>query len=713
MTLKGIKYYGYIFIAIALNILFFYPVIFLDKTFFFRDIHRWFYPMKHFLATSFKSGEIPFWCSNYFCGSPFMSDIQSGVFYPLSLIFLVFTFPLSFNIYIAIHFFLGFIFFYNFIVEIGLSRKSALITSISYCYGSYAIASINTLNNLSTLIWLPAILWSFHKGSVKNQVSGYFYSVIFLSMAVLGGEPQIFVFTAGLLFFFGITYARKESFRTRDRLTSAGIILLLIISALVLTMVQLGPTYLDYQQSMRSGGLVYEEARRYSLSLDTLKHLFFPLKFYPGLVTANTIELEGFFPGDGKMPWLLTIYPGLIITLLALLGMIFSFSKRTLLWVVTLFASLLVALGDTTPVYFLFYKAFPFFRFPEKFIFLVSFCLLVMAAYGFDQLISILKKKRMRYCYLFYLITILLVVDLFLAHRDINPVCESAIYRSYHPRLQVVLDDPEKFRIYVDPGSRLPVSIKHTIANILVGSQMFLVPHLGILQNLEHVDGHTPLELLYQYLIKTEFLSKPWEERCRFFRLSNVKYIISSEDLGKNAELMNHIIKINANVYKVKDSLPRAWIIGQLIPIKKNSVGELMSPSFNPASSAFTKGEIVNKHNSPYFKNIDSINYEKNDTIQIELTAHEPGVLVVAESSYPEWKVFVDGVEKECLHLNFFFMGVEIDKGKHNVIFKYRPQHFHLFLLISLISLGLFILAWPCCWLLTELSKKSELEKQQ
>lgn len=345
--------------------------------------------------------------------------------------------------------------------------------------------------------------------------------------------------------------------------------------------------------------------------------------------------------------------------------------------------------------------------------FLASFSLLVIAAFGFDKLTSIFKKRRLRHGHLFSLIIILLVVDLFLAHRDINPVCDSTIYGTYHPRLQAVLDDPEKFRIYVDPESRLPASMNHTIKNILIGSQMFLVPHLGILQDLDHVGGHTPLQLLYQYLIKTEVLSKSWEEKCRFLRLSNVKYIISSEDLGKNADLKNHIIKINANVYEVKDSLPRAWIIGQLIPIKKNSINELLNPSFDPATSAFTKGNIVYKYDSPYFKKIDTINRKKNGNISIELTADAPGVLVVAESSYPKWTVFVDGVEKKILYLNFLFMGVEVDKGKHKVLFKYRPQHFGLFLLISSCSLGLFILAWPCWWLLTKLPKKSDTEKQQ
>ena len=135
MISRKIKNYVFIITALALNLLFFFPLIFEDKTFFFRDIHRWFYPMKYFLANSLKNGSIPFWCPDYFCGAPYISDLQSGVFYPLSLVFVLFHFPLSFNIYIILHFFLGFCFFYLFIAGLGLSKKTALITSISYCYG--------------------------------------------------------------------------------------------------------------------------------------------------------------------------------------------------------------------------------------------------------------------------------------------------------------------------------------------------------------------------------------------------------------------------------------------------------------------------------------------------------------------------------------------------------------------------------------------------
>lgn len=166
-------------VAIGLTILFFHPVILFSQTFFFRDIHRWFYPMKYFLASSFKDGSIPLWCSNYFCGSPFISDLQSGVFYPLSLIFLFGPADKIFNIYILLHIILGFIFIYLFIKELGLSSKTAFFAGTAYCFGGCLLSSVNTLNNLSTLIWLPAILWSATQVISNKNKSAYFLTIIF------------------------------------------------------------------------------------------------------------------------------------------------------------------------------------------------------------------------------------------------------------------------------------------------------------------------------------------------------------------------------------------------------------------------------------------------------------------------------------------------------------------------------------------------------
>ncbi len=686
-----IKNYASLFIAIVLIILFFHPVIFSDKTFFFRDIHRWFYPMKYFLSTSMKNGSIPYWIPYQFCGTPFISDLQSGVFYPISFVFLLFSFPFSFNLFILIHFFLGFCFFYYFIRESGISRKSAILTGISYCFGGYTIATVNTLNHLSTIIWLPAVLWSFSKAMRQKRISWYFVTTLFLCIAILGGEPQIFILIVALLFFYSLFPGYGGDNSTKFYLKNSLIILFITTAAILITSLQLGMTYMDYKMSARLGGISYDEASRFSLKMNMLKHFILPLHFDAGFITAPD-PLNRFFQGSKAIPWLLTVYPGLLIVPMAVIGL-FSNYHHKFFWLFTFLFTLILALGDATPLHFLFYKLFPFFRFPAKFIFLTSFSLLIMSAHGFDRVFKFLKPKGVLSGFMFLLILIFMVIDLYSAHRGINPFCESGFYHYHHPSLKPVIDDTGTFRIYSDPEIETPRHIQNTILNHHIKWQMMLSPNLGIFQNLSHVDGVPALELRYQYLI-TEILNKPWKDKIRFLRLANVKYIISSGGLDEIQAMRNQVDRVNGLVFRVKDYLPRAWIIGDLKGIRDGTVDELIDGSFDPAYTAITKGDIIKKYSHKYFKRVNSLSYDKNGKIHIELTAEEPGILILSESSYPGWRVFVDGEEKECLWLDLLFQGVEIGKGRHKVDFIYRPKYYTIFLSISLISLALFFSIW-------------------
>ncbi len=687
--------YEYIFVALVLNILFFYPLIFSDNTLFFRDIHRWFYPMKYFLAKTLKTGSIPFWCPHLFCGSPFISDIQTGFFYPVSMVFLICPFPLSFNIYIITHFFLAFCFFYLLIREIGLSRESALFTSISFCFGGYAIASANTLNNLSTLIWLPAIIWSFHRAANQKGIKGYFLTVVFLCMSILGGEPQLFIMSIGILVACVITYIPEKNTYAYIPVKNLTIILILITSALLITVVQLGPTFYDYQHSVRLEGMSYKEATKFSMNYEMLKHFILPLRF-PADFATDPRSMKNFFPGDGPIPWLLTIYPGFFILPLAILGIVANFSKKVMIWLVIFMISLFFALGDNTPVYHMFYKIFPFFRFPVKFMFPAGFSLLVIAGYGFDRLVLYLRQKRVRTGYLFCLTVLILIADLNSCHRNLNLLHNSSFYTYRHPAIQPILDDPETFRVFRDTAVYVPGIIPDTIINRHLQWQLTIASNVGVMHNLDHAGGNTGLELRYQYFI-TETLLRPWKEKINFLKMANVKYIISSQHLDQIPEIKDQVEKISMLVYKIKNHLPRAWIVGQLNPAVEDNAYKTLANFHNPAFSALTNGEIVDKYNTPFFKEVDSVSYEQNNRIHIELTSETPGVLVLAESSYPVWEVFVDGNKKKRLNLNFFFQGVEIEKGTHNIDFIYSPKHFNVFCSISLISLAVFFLSWFYC----------------
>lgn len=646
--------------------------------------------MKYFLASSLQNGVIPFWCSNYFCGSPFLGDLQSGVFYPLSLIFLFGPIDKVFNLYILIHILLGFILFYSFIKEIGLSAKTALFVSISYCFGGYLLSSVNTLNNLTTLIWLPAILWSITKALSHRSVSGYFLTIIFSCLAILGGEPQLYLMSMALLIFYCLFSADQHS-TVKYPVKTLILIFIIIAASILITFIQLAPAYMDYQLSVRSGGIPYADASMHSLPPRMLKHFFIPLKFSSDYI-FNADSLNSFLTHNGQLPWLLTIYPGFMILPFALLGLIFNYSKKILFWLIIFLISTILAVGHYTPVYHLLYKIIPIFRYPEKFIFLSSFSLVVLSAYGFEKFLQLPKRKSFSNI-IFFIVVISLITDLYMNHGNLNPAVDSNIYNVTHADLKPVIEDRDIFRIYVDQDSMNLDSNKDTIYKHHLTWQMMLFPNLAVLRNIDQVNGTTGLELRYQYII-TEILQKPWEDKIDFLKMANVKYIISYKDLTGIDSLKHELERINSCVYRIKKSLPRAWIAGALQTIKEPTLNGLVKPDFDYVNSAITQGRIIDKYNTPHYQGINRITYLSDNRIEIDVDAQAPGVLILSESSYPGWKVFIDGIEKECLWLDLLFQGAEIEKGRHKIEFIYLPEYLNLFAAISYISVFLFFLVW-------------------
>jgi len=70
-----------------------------------------------------------------------------------------------------------------------------------------------------------------------------------------------------------------------------------------------------------------------------------------------------------------------------------------------------------------------------------------------------------------------------------------------------------------------------------------------------------------------------------------------------------------------------------------------------------------------------------NERIRIEITATKRGVVVLSESSYPGWRVTVNGKPSKIIRLNYFFQRVEVDSGRQQIQFEHHPSIFHIILM--------------------------------
>jgi len=73
----------------ALNILYFSNILFSNQVFSFRDLSRYYYPLRYFAFNEIKEGRFPFWNPYINCGHPLFAALQSVVLYPFSNLFII------------------------------------------------------------------------------------------------------------------------------------------------------------------------------------------------------------------------------------------------------------------------------------------------------------------------------------------------------------------------------------------------------------------------------------------------------------------------------------------------------------------------------------------------------------------------------------------------------------------------------------------------
>ncbi|MBC7237550.1 MAG: YfhO family protein, partial [Chloroflexi bacterium] len=83
------------------------------------------------------------------------------------------------------------------------------------------------------------------------------------------------------------------------------------------------------------------------------------------------------------------------------------------------------------------------------------------------------------------------------------------------------------------------------------------------------------------------------------------------------------------------------------------------------------------------------------DSIYLQVESGEGGVLTIAESWYPHWRVYVDGHPQPLLRVNWALLGVRIGPGRHQISFRFqRPLYFYVGYIITLGTLLGIVIWW-------------------
>ena len=391
--------------------------------------HQLFY-WRYFGFNTLAKGTLPLWNPYIYSGTPFVGGIQSALFYPFNLIFLLFPIHVAINYSIILHVFLSGVFTYLYMRYLrfsgaekqgayplksreagGLSRTSCIISAIIFMFCAPQIFHVypGHLPNLCTMIWLPLILL-FSELFIRTRNLLYaFTGGVAVACNILAGHPQYFFYTAiAVSLYFIVRILQEFAGHKNGRLAGysfAGIFVI-YITGVLLSSIQLFPAFEMVKHSTRQT-LTYEWVGQFSFLPENFITLFIP-DFFGDLFNA---------PYWGRCYlWEMSLYTG-IPSLILCGAALFCFKNNyTRVFLILALITTVLALGRFTPLFKVLYTIAPgfnMFRGNSKFIFIVAFSLSALAGFGMEYLQNAPFAKKKTRTFLFILIGIVASISMF------------------------------------------------------------------------------------------------------------------------------------------------------------------------------------------------------------------------------------------------------------------------------------------------------------
>lgn len=227
----------------------------------FSDFEAEHLPAKLFLNREWRTtGELPLWNPNHFCGTPFVHDIQVGVFYPpYAVTYLV---PESavggaLSWVIALHTLLAGVTTFLYVRQSrGTGELAALLAAAGVMLSAKWMTHLLLAGHTITvgLAWLPLVLWGLEAAIRRGGLLPILGTGIAVALLVLGTHPQWAFYSAvfAALWTLGTAVEVANGRVARALLRLAVIGLAVGAVALALTAVQLLPTAEASGQSART-----------------------------------------------------------------------------------------------------------------------------------------------------------------------------------------------------------------------------------------------------------------------------------------------------------------------------------------------------------------------------------------------------------------------------------------------------------------------------
>ncbi|HUR83201.1 MAG TPA: hypothetical protein VM733_20760 [Thermoanaerobaculia bacterium] len=377
--------------------LFFIDVLAGTDNFYMRDLTRYYYPTKQVLRVIVQDGEFPYWNRAFSAGQPIAANPEHEVFYPFTWLILLPSYDFGYRLHILVHIYIGLIGMYALLRSMELRVPASFFGALVFGLGGLYLSYINLLPILFCAAWLPLTCLFVRKFLLRPNVRDFALSSLFLGMQFLVAEPTTVMQTGLLIGMYALYrgwYAVRDWGHPRvqaipEMLARVMFIGIISGSAILVGAAQMIPALDHVGESARSRTFDYSLVSAWSFPWAKFAELIYPN--FLGHISIDRVMWYwggGLYPGMGS-PFLFNIYCGLLVTALAA-GAIFVRPRGGRFVLLLCLFSSLIALGGHTPLLRWLYDLHvaTSIRYPEKFILVAVFAMIVFASQLLDRMLE-------------------------------------------------------------------------------------------------------------------------------------------------------------------------------------------------------------------------------------------------------------------------------------------------------------------------------------
>ncbi len=689
------------------------------------DTIKQFYPWKIFFVDMLRQGVLPLWNPYSFSGMPFIANVQSGVFFPLNIVYLFVPVLVGWIGNILGQLFLFGAFFYLFLRSEKLSRLASVFGAVVGMNLSYITLWHWQLVITQSALFLPLILYFVNRFAQEKKNTHLLFVSILIAIGFLGGHAQTTIYV--YLIFFLFSLFKGVPFKK---------IVVVSLIPVGLAAVQIIPSIETYLLSAREG--------------IATKDLFAPFVFH--WKNIITVLAPDFFGNPSSRNYVgtdyrdMNAYYGITASIFSLISLHGFHKNKNIKFFVTLAVTGL--LFATWPLVFI----FDIFKIPilssgvpARMIFVFQFAGAVLAAYGFEFWLQ--KKSR-------HLVTIgiiglaitilwiLAIIDqgatgpvsrnnlilptaLFITTSAIiffkrqSAIFISAVfillffqysfffnkYNSFAPANFVFPQHPVVTYLQKNGGLNRFFGTEQAIFNY----NFSVYYHL---YDFEGYDSMYPLRYgqliasvktgtISQVIPRSDAYIQHWSDRLseRLLDILGVKYLLDKNDMMASPwdpqpgifspERYSLVWQQSKwRIFERKTALPRIGLFGSFI-VEKNSekiVEKIYDQNFDYQNQLILESSPAIAPIPTNNKKVSVISYQPN-RIEIDTAADQPQLLYLSDNFYPGWIASVDGKNTSILRADYIFRAVVLPAGNHKVVFQYDPISFKIGFTVSAVSI--------------------------